>query len=310
MQTELINVVTKDGVNLQGLVFTPKSSPSARPPVGGLRSGQTPTTVGVWIHGLGSNFYGGYTRLVTLATHFTEKGMAFAAINTRGHDSVSRAIKQDKRKKRGYRSIMTGSAYEKFRDSALDLDAMVEELGRKFSKIVLMGHSTGCNKAVYFLSRKSNQKKVYGVALVAPVSDIPNIKNELKENFEKVLTIARRMVKQGKDQELLPYNLYPYVNTAQRFVSLATYESVEQMFSTKEFQGPLRLFSKIKVPTLIVFGDQDEFVDVPLDEFLSIFAHNTKNRAFSGTIIKGADHSFSGKEEELARALVSWIKSV
>lgn len=298
MNCELSNVVTKDGVNLQGLLFTPR-----------LRSGQA-HVVGVWIHGLGSNFYGGYTRLMTLATHFAKNGIALAAINTRGHDIVTRAIKQDRRKKKGYRSIQGGSAYEKFSESVFDIDGIVEFLKPRFKNIVLIGHSTGSNKAVYYVSKKTLQKKIAGVVLIAPVSDVPMVQERLGEDFQEALNAARKMVKSGKSSELIKQILPHSIYSAQRLVSLGSKGSVEQMFPTKEFQGPLRLFSKIKIPTLVLFGDEDDYLkvdNISADALLSAFAKNTKSRAFSSIAIKAADHSFTGKEEELASILVSWI---
>ncbi|MBI2405503.1 alpha/beta fold hydrolase [Candidatus Microgenomates bacterium] len=296
MNCELSNVVTKDGVNLQGLLFTPTLSTD---------------TVGILIHGLGSNFYGGYTRLTTLARYFMRNKLALATFNTRGHDVVTFATKQDKRKQKGYRGIRVGAAFEKFTDSVLDLEAIVEVLGKRYSNVVLIGHSTGANKVVYYLSRRNVQKKIAGAILISPVSDVPMVQERLGGDLEEALNVARKMVKSGKSSELVKQILPQSIYSAQRLVSLGDQRSIEQMFPTKEFQGPLRLVKKIKIPILVLFGDKDDYLrvdGVSVNVLLDAFRSNTESRSFSTHVMPQADHSFSGKEEELAQNLVEWIK--
>lgn len=310
MQCEFVQVTTRDGLDLQGLVFVPKGDPSTLRRSAD-RSGQTPTPVGVWIHGLGSNFHRGYKRMTTLARIFNENGIAFATFDTRGRDWVAHAVKPDKRKKKGYRRITIGAGYEKFIESQYDLDAIVDYLRELFPDVILLGHSTGANKAVYYLSKPGTQKKVKGVVLVSPVSDVPMLKKELGEHYNEALEVAQRMIREDRGWEIVPRELSRTIYTAQRLLSLATQESSEQMFPHKQFHGPLRLFSRIKIPTLIIFGSLDDYLltdKVTTQELLRVFTRYHKSKSFKTIVIPESDHSFIDKEEELAKFITNWMK--
>lgn len=320
MQCDFVQVVAKDGVNLEGLVFKPKGGPSTP----SSRSGQTPTVVGVWIHGLGSNFHRNHKRTTTLAKTFNDAGLAFATFDTRGHDWVAYAAKNDKRQAKGHKPVTIGSAYEKFEECVLDLDAIVEFLRAKFKNVVLLGHSTGANKVVYYLSKAktssaylargaTTQKKVSGAILISPVSDVALWKKDLGKNYEKALDVARRMIKSGKGKELMPLELTQSIYPARRFLSLASQKSVEQMFPTRKFRGPLRLFSKITIPTFIVFGEKDDYLlrdRVSAEVQLAVFSKYSKSERFGTEVISGADHGFSDHAEELGKALLGWIRGL
>lgn len=307
MNCEFVNVTARDGVDLQGLMFTSNgASPSTS-------SGQTPTTVGVWVHGLTASFHSNYKRHTILAKIFNEKGIAYATFDTRGHDVVTFNKKWDKRKRKGYRSITVGGAYEKFPDCVLDLDGIVDFLRERFENIILIGHSTGANKVVYYLSQRGKQKKISGVVLASPVSDVSLYKRDLGKKYEKALEVARAMARKGRGGELMPQELTRDLRTASRFLSLSDQNSVEQMFPTRDFRGPLTLFSKVKIPTLVIFGENDDYLvgdRVSAKETLDVFSSSHKSKSFQTLIIPRSDHGYRDCEDFLARALVRWVHSL
>lgn len=293
MQCDFVQVEAKDGVKLEGLVFSVKGA----------------DTVGVWIHGLTSNAFRNYERNTVLAREFTRAGIAFAIFNTRGHDVVAYSVKNDKRKVKGRRSATIGSAFERFEDSVLDLDAIVDYLGKQYKKVFLLGHSTGANKVAYYLAHE--HKKVTGGALISPVSDVPMLRKVLGGKYDEAIKFAREMVSSGDGGKLVPEDLCPGgIYTARRLLSLAQQKSVEQLFPHRNFMGPLRIFSKIKSPTLIVFGDKDNYLledGVDSKDMLSVFSKHTRGKRLEAKVIFGADHSFTDREEELGKVLVGWI---
>lgn len=294
MLCDFVQVTAKDGVNLEGLVFTPKDSPS--------------TAVGVWLHGLGSNFHRSYTRTTKLAKLFNDNGIAFASFDTRGHDAVAHSVKFDKRKKKGYKGVTIGAAYENFVDSFFDLEAIVDYLKKDFDKIFLLGHSTGANKVAYYLARE--HKKVAGGALISPVSDVPMIKKELGDKYEETIDLARDMVNRGDGKKLIPEDFSPNIYTASRLLSLANDNSVEQLFPNRNFSGPLRVFSRIKAPVIVIFGDKDDYLKVDRvlpQDLVDSFAKYAKNKDFTSFIGVACDHSFTDHEEELGKVLIDWI---
>ncbi len=297
MICDFVQATAKDGVNLEGLVFVPE--------------GGKVDAVGVWIHGLGSNFHRSYGRTTKLAKLFNDSGIAFATFDTRGHDVIAHSVRSDKRKKKGYRGITIGAAYERFEDSALDLDAIVDFLKKRFKKIFLLGHSTGANKAVYYLARE--REKVDGGALISPVSDVPMIKKELGSRYDEAINVAKNMIKRGDGDKLVPEALCANTYTAKRLLSLASGESTEQLFPNKSFRGPLRIFSKIKTPIIVIYAEMDDYLaleKVSAQDLIGSFAKFSKSKKFESFIGREADHSFTDCEEELGEVLINWIKSL
>jgi fermentation-respiration switch protein FrsA (DUF1100 family) len=58
------------------------------------------------------------------------------------------------------------------------------------------------------------------------------------------------------------------------------------------------------IPLLVVIGDADDIVDV--DEAREVFLSAHEPKSF--LIIKGANHIYSGKEDELIARTVDWMK--
>jgi alpha-beta hydrolase superfamily lysophospholipase len=132
-------IITKDGIRLEGLSWVPKK-PSKK--------------ALVFVHGLTDNFYGDYEIFDALAKKFNKIGVGLASFNNRGHDIVTGVLKKDKRKKRGFKSLTLGAAFEKFEDCIFDIEAGVRFLKEKgFRKIIVAGISTGANKTAYYFSK-------------------------------------------------------------------------------------------------------------------------------------------------------------
>lgn len=295
MRCEFEQVTTLDGIDLQGLIFSPKRSTD---------------TVALWIHGLASSFHNSYKRLTTMARVLNECGVALAAFDTRGHDVVSRNHIEDKRKIKGHRSITIGAAYEQFKKCDLDIHAIVKLLKQRFKNVILIGHSTGANKSIYYVTRTRFNKEVKGVILVSPVSDVPIMRREAHRKFKKALEAAHKMASEEKGWELMPREFVQSIYTSQRFLSLADQNSIEQMFPSKRFKGPLWKFSKIKLPMLVIMGENDKYIDYSVGKHVERFKVETTSRFFASKIVVGADHSFAGKEEELAGVVANWINGL
>ncbi|MBI3576978.1 hypothetical protein HY086_03000 [Candidatus Gottesmanbacteria bacterium] len=152
----LIEIVTKDKLVHQGVYFeSPKKNKKAI----------------LWVHGLTDNFYGDQVTLETFADYCEKEGWGFASFNNRGHDIVSSIAKIDKRKPKGRTAIAGGSAYEDFRGCLYDIDGAVTFLARQgYSEVVLMGISTGANKACYYAGSRRDPR-VVAVVLASAISD-------------------------------------------------------------------------------------------------------------------------------------------
>ncbi len=103
-----------------------------------------------------------------------------------------------KRKKTKVDYARIGGGSEEFKDCIFDIKAVVDFLSKKgYKKIVLQGHSLGCQKTTFY-KYKTKDKRIKSLILLAPVDDIAFIKSALKDKYKKALKTARAMVKKGK----------------------------------------------------------------------------------------------------------------
>jgi pimeloyl-ACP methyl ester carboxylesterase len=259
----------------------------------------------IFVHGLGSNVFSGHKLITPLAN----KEFAVIFFNNRGHDKVSRIRKIDNRKKRGTSSILAGEAFEIFTDCVDDVQGAVNFLkGKGVQNIFLAGHSTGCQKSVYYLSKKGKEKNIKGLILLCPVSDYAgSLKMDKNNQLVNAWKYADRLIKNDKAQELIPMDFWPGLQSAQRFISLYTPDSLEEIFSYCQPNKDPKILKKIKVPTLLVFAEKDEYRDRPMKKIEKWFFAQTRTKDLKSVIIPDALHSFYQKENLVSEEINKWI---
>lgn len=292
MQFTLVNIVTKDQLVHQGIVHIPEK--------------HTGTAV-VWVHGLTGTFYSNTKLMELFATECEKHGIAFGAFHTRGHDYVASAHRLDASSDKGYVYETVGAGVEHFPDSVKDISAMVTYFADKgFEKVVLVGNSTGANKVCYYAGTVTD-KRVGGIVLVGPMSDRYSASDE--ETNRKHYAVMEQKIRDGKGDELLTgFDFFPL--TPKRWMSLLAVGSAEDVFNYRDQERALGTFSKIKIPLLVMFGGSDEHADRPIGEIRKAFDTHAKSSAYASVVVAGADHGFTGKENELVPVIVTWAASL
>lgn len=287
---KVLTVTTPNRILLSGLWF----------------GGEKPQRALVFIHGLSSNVFAHLELLTSLASEET----AVIYFNNRGSGKVNGVKKIDKRKKKGYSRIMAGEAHEVFTDCVDDLQGVVNLVKSKGVKeVYLVGHSTGSQKSVYFLSQKGKQKLVKGVILLSPMSDYAGaLKTDGPEALAKAEKVAREDVEEGREHELLPKEVWPFLHDAQRFLSLYTPDSKEEIFSYCQPKRTPTALRKIKVPMLVVLAGEDEFRDRPIKKIADWFSKNSKARDSKIVVINKAPHNFKDHEKEVVKLVGNWME--
>lgn len=278
----LTRIKTSDGVMLDGLAVLPK------------RKNKTAL---VWLHGLTSKFYGGQTLIKEISRRCQQQGIGYFKFNTRGHDIVTL----------GSKGTILGSGFERFGDCVLDIRAIIgfcKKLG--YRKTILIGHSTGANKALYYLY-KTRDRAVKGLALLGPMSDvIAQTKLLGKKGFERSLATARRLSRADKNV-FLPHEYGIY--TAKRYLSLYSGGTSEDVFPYHNSKARWKELRSVRIPVAVIFGSRDEHLDRPAKKLIEIFRANAgATQSLTGMILKGANHGFYKKEKELAQTIISWLK--
>lgn len=266
--------------------------------------GDNPTKAIVFIHGLTSNAFSNHK----LTAPLSDKSTAVIYFSNRGSGKINKFKKTDKRKRKGYTSSYFGEAKELFTDCVDDIQGIVNYLNKKgVNNIFLVGHSTGCQKSIYYLSQRGKQKQISGVVLLCPVSDYSAMTLFItKEKLKKIVETAEKMVKKGEGDKLLPYNVWPQYHSAQRFLSLYTSEGEEEIFTYASDKEPKTLM-KNKIPTLVIYAEKDEYHDRPTNEIAEWFKNNSKTTDLTIHTIKKAPHNFKNYEHKVVNTISKWL---
>ena len=259
-------------------------------------------TVCIYIHGLGGSVFSQTGFIDTLV----DKNTAVFAFNNRGSGIVSRIAKINKKLEKGYESHIVGQAHEVFSDCVDDIDGAVkfaEKTGVK--NIFLIGHSTGCQKSIYYLSKRKNPK-IKGVVLLAPMSDYADFFTFTDVKKRKAVTsFAKKMVESGKSHDLIPKKVWQYTIDAQRFLSLFTPDSTEEIFSYAVLDKNPKILKSVKVPMQIIFAGNDEYKDRPIAEIVEWFKR-VLSKTVEINVVKDSPHNFKGYENSLITLINNW----
>ncbi len=291
MRAELVRIEAGDGLELVGLY--------AAPPGGTARRAILHT------HGLAGNFY--ENRFIAdVCDAVLAKGIAFLVTNNRGHD-----YRSDNLKGSGADTTYApgGSTVDILEDCVHDVSGGAAFLAeRGHDEIYFEGHSLGCSKIVYYLS-EVDHSECAGLILISP-PDIFGLQEDRPEtSLEEVLARARALVGDGKGDALLEVGRdVPF--TAATFVSMFGDPSVTDIFPFRlGSAGDYRRLASIPCPILVTYGDVEEAVNVPVEEAALIKKMATAAPRVDSVIVRGANHTYWGHEDELATAVASFVES-
>lgn len=263
-----------------------------------------------WIPGLGSTFYSHPKLFDLLATQSAKIGASFAVFNNRGHDTIAGIRKLDKRYSDGRTRYPGGAGQEVFFECTYDLAATIDFLvSQGASKVFLLGHSTGANKACYFAA-KTRHPNFAGVILAGPMSDrVGGMTHRDRQEIAKNLPIMQHLNTAGKGK-IPTIGYYSYPITPKRYLSLLSPNSTEDVFDYADKKPKLTLFSKIRKPLMVVIGGSDEYGNGKIPKIKAAFDAKAKSPNYKSVIIPNAPHGFDGFESQLASAITSWIKTL
>lgn len=285
LKGEVVSFRATDGAVLSGMLSRPKGS----------------TTVVLHLHGLHSGFHKPLS--IKLGNIYAKNRIAFMSIQQRGSFTE---YSMDVIRGNANMRVRAGSAFERFEDSVYDIAGAVKYLKSiGIKKVYLQGHSSGCNKSVYYII-KNRDRMIKGTILLAPGDDLNGWKSILgKKGYANAIKLAKSKMK--KDQEFRMELEYPEIHySARRFLSLADGKSIEARIFNYELPRMVE-FSRVRVPVLAIFGERDEYAAKRPVRYLELLAENTSSANFTGVVLKGSTHGFFKKEAELGSVVGNWI---
>lgn len=276
----VVEIVTPKKLLLNGLWFGPKK----------------PKRVIIWIHGLASSAFS----KLDIVEKLVDADTAVLTFNNRGHDTVTRVLQLTGKKKT--KKVLAGAAHEVFTDCIDDIEGAVNFAKKQGAKtIYLAGHSTGAQKSAYFAAKGG--KGIHGVILLAPMSDYAVAVHKDPFSVTAGTRAARKLVAEGKKHTMVP----GWWMDAQRFLSLHTPESTEEIFSYAQSEKRPKIYKSITVPVLVLLPEKDEYRDRPIRAIAAWFEKHTRSRFFKINIIPKAEHNFLLYEAQVAQSMKEWI---
>ena len=269
MNLELISIET-DTYALDGLYYTPSG---------------TPKGAALFLHGNCMNFYTGPARMVPPA--LVQLGYACLAFNRRGHDMIaslnSRAV--------------TGGAFQMTSEAVADNRYAAAWLGeRGFTHPIVVGHSNGGMLAVQHVADHRDTPALVllsahlGGREVVPLASKAGLFGG--DRIDEIDAQARRMVAEGRGEELILLPGWFWVITAKTYLDYTT-----------TLPDVLALAPRITCPVLYIRGDKEPPHIYPAEEFAKRAGGPCEVR-----IVPNCDHFYGGREDAVMGIVTEWLQ--
>lgn len=252
----------------------------------------------ICIHGMCQTIVNNYFAVIW-GQMLSSNDIGFIYEHNRGHSIENDILMKDGSFKR------YGCMYEIFEDCIYDIDLAIskaKELGYK--RIILLGHSYGCNKVVYYYYKK--HPDIIGIIL-ASAPDMLGLHFSVQEDYKDLLIEAKENIDNGKPEKFLHKMIEDYM-----YISSQTYynwynknsnlNNLPVMSNPEKWEQ----FEKIDVPVFTFSGSDELECYLHLD-LLKSKAKGCKD--FEYKIINSANHFYDSKENEIGNLILSWIKN-
>lgn len=193
-------------------------------------------------------------------------------------------------------------------------------------KIVLLGHSTGCQDIMEYLvgSEARDRPQIEGAIMQAGASDREAMVMLMTDGvYEKSVEVARKMIAEGKGEDIMPTDstqgFLGEPCCARRWLSLASpdKDGDDDFFSSDlEDQQLKDTFGKIPMgfPLAVFFSGEDEYVPASVDKkamvnrwlsFAEAGGAGVNQEYFC--VIEGASHNLMGNPDEILQRLLDKV---
>ncbi|ODV90373.1 hypothetical protein CANCADRAFT_26030 [Tortispora caseinolytica NRRL Y-17796] len=195
-----------------------------------------------------------------------------------------------------------------------------------FNKIVLMGHSTGCQDCLAYQtpvlpsSKAADRAKLDGYILQAPVSDAEAISQELSQDLiDESIEVAKQLYTSESPLAIVPLkyskNMFGSIPiTALRWLALFQPRGMDDFFSTYLTEQDLQqTFANLNTSSLFLMSGADQFVPTTVDKHALLARWKqiapVEHWSDMSTVISNATHSLNADKSDPPTAdLIAIVK--
>ena len=196
-----------------------------------------------------------------------------------------------------------GSFNEDFNNTEDDIEAYINYAEKKkYKHIYLAGHSLGANKIIYYLS-KNHDTRVEKYMLLSP-ADINHLVNTNSEDEKKIIKDYKE---KGKDNEIIPFQLFGWVECITRTAYDWVYNNILDNVHVDK-NGDFSQINNITHSGAMIIGTYDRFTCGDPVGFLENINNHTKNPEKNKLLyIEKTGHVYRKKEQELSDTILNLI---
>lgn len=253
----------------------------------------------IFIHGMCQTILDNYFATVC-GNLLSKNNIGFIYEHNRGHSLENDILMKDGTYKR------CGCMYELFEDSILDIDLAItkaKELGYK--RIVLMGHSYGCNKVIYYYYKK--HPDILGMVL-ASAPDVIGQHLLYQKDYKKLIEEAKGNVLNDNGDKLLSNIIEDYMYmSSQTYYNWFSKDSNLDNLPVMGNSDNWYQFESIDVPILTFSGEEETDNYLHLD----LLKEKAKNcLKFTYKYIDNANHFYINKENDISDLILKWLRDI
>ena len=289
MSIEVVRFKAKDGINLDGILNKCEDKTNK---------------LLIQIHGMTSNCFKRRDRKI--ADKAKEIGIDVFDFNNRGSDVV-RYIKNDNV------TLLAGMAYEKVEDCYFDIVGAIEfakSLG--YEEFYLQGHSLGSTKVVYTYNKLKEENSnllnsIKGIVLLSLVDITGLISSEANS---ELINLAEEKAKKGQLMDLMPFKSFIHPISVKSFLQYTKHNEAFDFARYGNSDDEFEVLNKIECPIFMRWGNVNELIKQDASD-LATFMNKKINNAYKNIgYIDGANHSYHGKEEQLAEEIKKFLGDI
>lgn len=287
MSVKIVNFNAKDGIKLDGILN---------------KCEKQTNKILIQIHGMTSNCF--KKRDKTIAEEIEKIEIDTLCFNNRGSEIV-RYIKGENV------TLIGGMAYEKVEDSYYDIVGAIEfVISLGYDEIYLQGHSLGSTKVVYTYNKLTEEEsplleKIKGIMLLSLIDIKDAVSIGIKEEY---IRYAEQKKQEGKIMELMPFESFIHPISVKSFLYYTKNNQNIDFARYNDREYEFEKLNKIICPLFMRWGNVREMIKQNAKELVEFMNSKINNPKKDIGYIDGADHSYHGKEEQIAREIKDFLR--
>ena len=290
MNVEIVKFYAEDDVLLNGILY---------------QSENNTKKLLIEVHGMTSNCFKKREKII--AREVENIAIDSLSFNNRGSE-----INKYMKRKDGSKFI-GGTAFEDVQEGYYDILGAIKyaiELG--YTSIYLQGHSLGSTKIVYTYNKMRKEKNPYikyikGILLLSLI-DIPDMM--LSFTPKEYIEYGLQKEKENNTSILMPEGSTIHPMSVKTFLKYVKYYNQIDFARYSKEEEEFQVLNNISVPLFMRWGDTQELIKREASEQAEFVKSKIKNKNTDIGYIEGANHSYKGKEEILAKQICEFLSGI